>query len=40
VADSRCDAEWSEIAIKARAMLELARHFRTDARRHGGSSDP
>jgi para-aminobenzoate synthetase component 1 len=27
VADSRCGAEWDEIGIKARAMLELVRHF-------------
>jgi para-aminobenzoate synthetase component 1 len=31
VADSRCEAEWDEIAIKARAMLELVAQF-------GGSS--
>ncbi|MCF7985361.1 MAG: aminodeoxychorismate synthase component I [Thiohalocapsa sp.] len=27
VADSRCDAEWAEIGIKARAMLAVAEHF-------------
>ncbi len=31
VADSDCDAEWSEIGLKARAMLELVAEFGADA---------
>lgn len=39
VADSGCDAEWDEIDIKARAMLELVRQFGSSAAGRRGKSE-